>query len=130
MAKSLKAIKLIAERMVDNDKTRNLNYEGYDEIADVKFELPSELQRLQWIRAVPSTDGYDAIEAGTRILTSTDPRVTFQPLRSDEDTKELANNHETNLLWQLKGANRRRPTKVEADLVENALKYASVGTGH
>lgn len=126
MAKSMKGIKAIAERMVDSDKARDAEYQGYDQIADIEFELPAELKELQWIRAVPSTDGYDAIEAGARVLTSTDPRVTYQPLRDNQETKDLANQHETSLSWQLKGANRRRPTKVEADMAKHALKYSSV----
>ena len=126
MAKSMKAIKAIAKRMVESDKPRDAEYQGYDQIADIEFELPKEMKEIQWVREVPSTDGYDAIEAGARVLTSTDPRVTYQPLRDNQETKDLANQHETSLLWQLKGANRRRPTKVEADMAKNALKYSSV----
>ena len=112
-------------RMIDADKQRDEAFKYYDRVYHNEWELPAELAALQWIRAVKSTEGADAVEAGVRVLTALEPKPKFHPPLDNVETKEAANEVEKILTWQLKSANRRRPISVQADLVKSSLLYAS-----
>ena len=116
----------LATRMVDADKERNKAFQGYEDMYHCDAYFPEELSKLDWFRGVISTDEHDAIEGGTRILTTTEPKITVLPLSDDLDNKEEANKREHILAWHLKNANRRRSNKVEADVMRSALMYSAV----
>lgn len=120
-----KYIKL-AERMIEADRERDLAFKGYEDMYHCTAAFPHDLMELPWFRKVVSTDPHDAIEGGTRIMTSTEPRVTVMPLADDIENKEEANKRERILSWHLKNSNRRRSSKVEADIMRSALMYSAV----
>lgn len=126
MLKPFKDYVELAEAMEEADKERDRTFQEYDRMYHSEWDMPAEFTAAQWIRRVVSTDPHDAIYAGMRVLSSIAPRIRFTPLRSDPDTKRTANEIEKNLSWQLKAANRRRPQKVEADVVHSALMYSAV----
>lgn len=120
-----KYIKL-AERMIAADRERNLAFSGYEDMYHCTAKFPQSLRELPWFRVVVSTDPHDAIEGGTRIMTSTEPKITVMPMGDDLANKEEANKRERILMWHLKNANRRRSSKVEADIMRSALMYSAV----
>ncbi|MFA5379505.1 MAG: hypothetical protein WC455_27355 [Dehalococcoidia bacterium] len=126
MPDNLEKYRKLAERMIQADRDRNLAFQGYEDMYHCKASFPNELNALPWFRKVVSTDPHDAIEGGTRIMTSTEPRITVMPLADDIDNKEEANKRERILGWHLKNSNRRRSNKVEADIMRSALMYSAV----
>ena len=116
----------LAERMLKEDGERDRAFEEYDRMFHSDFELPKEVNDLQWIRTEVDTSPHDAVSAGTRVLSTLDPGITVQPTRKNLATKELANSWERNLLWQLKSADRRRQAGIVRDVVKSSLLYDEV----
>lgn len=122
----LKHYTQLAKDMINADSERDAAFLEYENMYHIRWELPAEMQRLEWVRAYRDSDPHDAIEAGVRTLATLAPSVTFTPLRNDPLTKRDANFIERNLSWQLKSANRRRASPIEADVVRSALLYGAV----
>jgi len=116
----------LAETMIEADTERDQAFEAYEDMWHADWELPSPLGREMWIRKVVSTEPHDSIRLGTNVLSTLDPVITYQPLANNTPTKELANQWEKNLLWQLKSASKRRPVSVIRDCVQSALLYDEV----
>lgn len=122
----IKEVIKIAKDMVHADELRDKAFADYEDMYHSRWELPAEMQSLEWVRKYIDTDPHDAVEAGVRVLASLEPSITFTPLRNEPLTKRDANHIERNLLWQLKSANRRRSSSIEADVVRSALLYSAV----
>lgn len=122
----LKHYQGIAEQMILEDRQRDQAFEAYEKMDRCEWDLPSQVNALQWVRKVISTDPHDAISAGARVLSGLDDRLTIMPLSTNVESKELANNWERNLRWQMMSANRRRQGKVQRDIARSALTYDEV----
>src|SRR3990167_4242152 len=123
MAKNFAYYEKIAKRMIDDDRDRVKANNEYDRMDNNEWELPAQLKELQWVHNVKSTDPHDIIATGTRVLSSLDTRITFQPLASNIESKKRANEIERVLGWCMAQANRRRPGTVEKAVVRSALMY-------
>jgi hypothetical protein len=116
----------LAEKMIKADTERDRANDQYDQMDHVYWEGPSELRKIQWFRAVPSTDPHDAISAGVRVLSALEEDVSLQPLAANVETKKTANDNEKILKWQMDEANKRRQGTVQRSVVRSALKYDEV----
>jgi hypothetical protein len=121
-----KYYKGIAEQMIDEDRERDLAYINYEAMDRCEWDLPPQVNALTWIRKVVSTDPHDALSAGARVLSSLDDRLTIMPLSTNLENKQMANDWERNLRWQMMSANRRRQGKVQRDVARSALTYDEV----
>jgi len=126
MANDLKYFQDLAERWRREDITRHNALLAYDRMYHSEWSLPLEIEELRWVRKVISTDPYDAVAAGTRVLSTLMPHIRIQPTFNNEATKDKANNWERNLKWQLKSSNRRRQGGIVRDVVKSALLYDEV----
>lgn len=88
--------------------------------------LPKSVAKLKWIHKVVSTDPHDALRAGTRVLSSVEPRIKVHPMGTDEEARALANKTERALSWHFKNASRRRRASILRDVVLSALLYDEV----
>jgi hypothetical protein len=115
-----------AEKLVSAYRQRNILYDRYDQAFHGAWELPAELKPVAWMRAVTSMGPHDAVVAGTTVLSTLDPAITYQPLHDNVETKKEANLIERNLAWQLKNSEARRQGGVTRDIVHSALRYDEV----
>jgi hypothetical protein len=126
MAKRLDHYKTLAEKMIEADKDRDRMFKEYDKAWHLDWDLPESLRDKLWVRQTITTEPHDVIAAGVRMLAATDPVIEYQPLYGNQETKELANEWEKVLLWQLKSASRRRQAPVWRDFVHSALMYHEI----
>lgn len=124
--KDLSHYQKLAERMIEADRQRDRAYQAYDDMYHSDWSLPKALVDLEWVRKVISTDPHDAISAGTRVLSSLEPRIKVLPLADNQATKRRANEIERVLAWHLKQANSRRQGTIERDVVHSALRYDEI----
>lgn len=113
-----------AQRMIERDAARDKLFDELWAMYHLDWGPPEELRKLEWFRKAPSTLPRDAINTGAAILASSDPKITLMPLSDSPADATVANDRERNLLWQLKSANRRRPSTVQHDLAKSALVCA------
>jgi len=126
MARELKYFQDLAVRWTKEDRERQSAFRAYDQMYHNDWSLPPGIQELKWVRKVISSDPYDAVAAGTRVLSTLMPHIKIQPTFNNQATKEKANEWERNLKWQLKSANRRRQGGIVRDVVKSALLYDEV----
>jgi len=126
MVEKLEHYKELAEKMIKQDEKRNLANDDYDKMDHNEWAAPSNLRDLDWFRKYISTDPSDAINAGTRVLSALDERLTLQPVADNQDTKNRANEIERALKWVMSQVDRRRQGSVVRSVVRSALKYDEV----
>jgi hypothetical protein len=119
-------IRDIAEEMCEADKDRDDMYEKIDKLVHMDWELPAEWKSLGWITAIKSSEPYDIIHAGTRVLATRQPRIQITPLHYNPETRAHFNQIETALMWQYKQASRRTHANPTRNIVESALRYDEI----
>jgi len=122
----LKDYQKIKDEMIEADRKRDSYFKAYEDIAHLKDNMPEDWIELGWIHWINSTDPYDALETGVRILSTVDPKVTFQPMASDLSTRERANMIEKVLKWNFDCANSRREETIQGDMMRSALLYRAI----
>ena len=126
MPKKLEHYQELAEEMIKKDEPRNRMNDKYDNMDHVDWVPDSELSKLWWFRANPSTDPHDAISAGVRVLSAQKEGITLQPLAANVETKQKANENERVLSWTMDQVNKRRQGTVQKSVVRSALKFDEV----
>ncbi|MHC4639509.1 MAG: hypothetical protein ACYTBV_18735, partial [Planctomycetota bacterium] len=126
MPHELRHYQELAQKMVRDDSERNTVNRKYDDMDHVKWSAPDKLRKQGWFRSSPSTDPHDAISAGVRVLSALKEGVTLQPLASNPETKNEANNREKVLEWVMDQVNKRRQGTVQRSVVRSALKFDEV----
>ncbi len=126
MAQPLKHYVNLAKRMIQYDKNRDAMFLQQDAMWRREWTLPEGMEDTDWIRKVVSTDGHDAVRAGTRVLSALDERIKVLPLSEEADERERVARVGKALKWHLSNAARRRRTSVRRDLVLSALRYDEI----
>jgi hypothetical protein len=116
----------LAQEMVQADRERDQMLSAMDDMWHNRWSLPKEVADLRWIHKVVSTDPHDAIRAGTRVLSSVEPRIKLHPTAPNEETRANADKIERALSWHFRNASRRRRASVVRDVVLSALLYDEV----
>jgi len=125
----MKKAKYYAERnreVIQSNRERNKLFEKVDDMVELRYELPDELRQLKHMRTIKSTAPLSAILVSRRTLATVEPQPFIQPLNDEEGTKQLANQTEKILKWQLRQASRRGQKDIVGDIVESALRYDMV----
>lgn len=126
MVDKLEHYQKLAENMIKLDEDRNDMNNKYDQMDHVDWEPDSELRKLWWFRATPSTDPHDALSAGVRVLSAQKEGLTLQPLAANTATKDKANDNERVLSWIMDQVNKRRQGTVQKSVIRSALKFDEV----
>lgn len=110
-----------------DDRDKVLMFEGIEQMVHNEWDLPEEIKlQADWCRPVPSTDPYDAVRAGSNIMSGREPIVRFLPMAPNEPSKRLANDMERVLKSWYNLASRRRPIPLTADITYSAFMYGMV----
>lgn len=120
------AIKSIANDIMQANSSRNRMLRAMDDYYQGKWDLPSPLDKMSWVRKVVTTDPHDAVRAGTRVLSALNPNIKIHPFHNDEANKVKANEWEQQLKWHFTNASLRRRATILADIVMSALLYDMV----
>lgn len=124
--KSLHHFQETAQTMIHQDRQRDDMLRAMDAMWQNNWSLPAPLSGLKWIHKVISTDPHDALRAGTRTLSSVEPRIKVQPLGPNPAARKHADKLERFLGWHFRQANRRRRANVLRDIVLSALLYDEI----
>ncbi|KAA3643421.1 MAG: hypothetical protein DWQ07_23190 [Chloroflexi bacterium] len=124
--KSLNYYQGLANEMVQADRGRDAMLRAMDDMWHNRWSLPKGISNLRWVHKVVSTDPHDALRAGTRVLSSVEPRIKLQPLAPNEATREKTDGIERALGWHFRNASRRRRANVLRDVVLSTLLYDEV----
>jgi len=99
-----------------------------DKIARLDWSLPSGMDD-EWIREVKTTAPHDAIRAAVRVLSALDERIKIDPFtipgNLGEFARDIANQWEIALKWQMDKAVRRRAI-LRQDVVRSAVMYDEI----
>jgi hypothetical protein len=124
--KKFSELQELAEDMVEADSERDKMFKGMDDMFNLVWNLPQTMEVMKWLRIVKSTDPYDQIRAGTRVLTTLKETVKIDPFSDDPTSQEKANLLEHVLKSNMVNATRRRGVNIIADLVMSGLMYGEI----
>jgi len=113
-----------AQVLIDQDSDRDKLFDGIDKMVNLDWEAPEVLTKLQWVRPQVELFFRQIVEAATRILSDSKPRISL--VSYDPDKEELVNAHEKVLKWQLHAASRRRSETIVHDMAESAVRYSMI----
>lgn len=125
MPKTIDYYKGLWSEMIENDKRKVDHFKEIDNAIEFGLKLPEDLRKLKWMRNIQSTLPAEVMVVGTKILSTIEPKVYYQPVNSSEANKKKANEIEQNLLWQIVQMDKRTPQGIVPNIVESALRYDS-----
>jgi len=114
------------QKMEERDRPKNKMQAWMGKAWRGEWSLPAQMSDLKWIHKVVSSDPHDALRAGTRVLSSVEPKITILPLGQEEEDRDKMDRIERALLFHLKNAKRRRRASILRDIVKSALLYDEV----
>jgi hypothetical protein len=118
----------IARNLIDDYADLRKMQEQTDKIARLDWSFPSGMD-AEWIREVKTTAPHDAIRAAVRVLAGLDERIKIDPFtipgNFGEFAREIANQWEVALKWQMDKAVRRRAV-LRQDVVRSAVMYDEI----
>lgn len=126
MAEPFEYYQNLASQLIDKHRDRDNLFEGMDKMYHGEYNLPGELEQVEWMYKMTSTDPHDSVETGARVLSTVMPKITYHPRLPTGENKKRANEIETMLQWWLKGATKRRKTRIINDIMKSALLYDTV----
>jgi len=126
MVEKLEFFQELATDMIEADHPRDEMFQAMDAMWHAEWELPWEAANMSWLHKVVSTDPHDAVRAGTRVLSSVEPRIKLQPTAPLRENMEKADSIERALGWHFKTAARRKRSSVLRDVVHSALLYDEI----
>jgi len=118
----------VAKDLIDSYRDLRKMQEQTDKIARLDWSLPSGMD-AEWIREVKTTAPYDAIRAAVRVLAGLEERIKIDPFtipgNLGEFSREIANQWELALKWQMDKAVRRRAI-LRQDVVRSSVMYDEI----
>jgi len=119
----ISAIQTRAGYLIEEYAGRNKLFGEFDVMFHGGSRLPGDLESLDWIMPIETSDAHDAIRAGTRVLSTLDPKVTFWPRNPNPENRKRASEIEHNLKWFLINASKRRQVGTVSKLMMSCLMY-------
>jgi hypothetical protein len=113
-----------AQVLIDQDKDRDEMFVGIDDMVNLEWEVPEVLSKLQWVKPQVELFFRQIVQAATRILSDSKPRISL--VSYDPNKEALVNAHEKVLKWQLHAASRRRSETIVHDMAESAVRYSMI----
>jgi hypothetical protein len=126
MNRDLEKIVEVVQGMVDADKERDRLFAGIDDMIHFRWNLPTAIRNLQWVKKFVTSDPYDAVNSTRKVFASVAPKIKYYPLASTQANKDKANEIERSLSWWLQNASRRGNSKIVDDIVSSAARYDEV----
>lgn len=118
----------LAKDLIDSHRDLRKMQEQTDKIARLDWSLPSGMD-ADWIREVKTTAPHDAIKAAVRVLSGLEESIKIDPFTIPGDfgefSREIANQWEIALKWQMDKAVRRRAI-LRQDVVRSAVMYDEI----
>jgi hypothetical protein len=109
------------------NKDRDDMFDAIDQAIKGEWDMPEELEQIDWVHKMVDPSFAITVEASIRILDDVNPEITIQPYDPLLGDADLADQHEKGVKWLLDGASRRRAATVVQDIIASACKYAEVG---
>ncbi len=103
---------------------RNDMYEEIDNAIHGEWELPEDFAKVDWATRAPDPAFAITVNAATRIIADTKPRISITPPKAELMT--VADEQEKGLGWLQSNASRRRNTHIISDVGASAVKYGEV----
>ncbi len=123
---SLEQYQQLADQMLRQDAEKDQMMAAMEAMWQSRWQLPEEIGALRWMHKVISTDPHDALRAGVRVLSGTDPRIKVLPVGLGVDKTTPTEEVERALAGLFHQANRRRQATVLRDILLSALLYDEV----
>ncbi|KKN62881.1 hypothetical protein LCGC14_0507340 [marine sediment metagenome] len=126
-------IKRTSARMIEANKGLRKAQLAYERISRLQYELPAELNELDWIRPIIDTAPYDALRGIVRALSNLDEQLNIHPatvykVNEDDESRDAgltANKWEKNLQWQMGGVAKRRKA-FRSSIIKSAALYEEI----
>ena len=114
----------LAEKMVRLDSDRNKTYNKIQDMWDCKWELPTGLKGLNYIREFITTGPHDAMLAASRTFSSQMPFISVMPLSASD--RQHSEDIEEALEWHLFRALRRSPFSPLYGMMNTAVMFSEI----
>ncbi len=101
-------------------------YNKIEKMVDGDWTLPTEVEELDWMGPVVSSDPDSALETGVRTIGAEDPKFFLTPLAPGEDNQETVDNLEAWIAWEWKWGDFRTDKDATKDIIRSALTYGRV----
>lgn len=121
MKRKLELIKSEAEETISFYAQRNKKNAEFDRMAASNWNLAVY---KEGIRKTVSPAPANAIQTSVKVLGAETPKLKYTPVGPHPDDRATASKIERGLLWELKSASKRSPTKLVPDIIRSALQYA------
>ena len=103
---------------------RDRMFDEIDEAINGDWELPAELQKVDWAMRAPDPSFAITVDAAIRIVTDLDPDISIVPTSADK--VQIADAHEKAVRWFLANASKRSSQPVMGDISTSAGRYGEV----
>jgi hypothetical protein len=120
-----KKIQQIAADLIEADEDNVKMMRAMDDMWQMRWNLPSQIAGLPWVRKKVSSDPHDAVRAATRVLATVMPKLKLTPLAANIETRDRTDELERALMWHLALAFNRK-AKPLSTIVWQALMYDRV----
>jgi len=126
MPESMSYYRSLAAEMIEQDADK-LEIQGMsDDMYYLNWELPGELEEVEWIRKQIDLQPHNAIFGAARIYSTLLPNVKIDPVAKGKENKQRANELETWVKWMFENAAMRRETAALRDILLSAILYDEV----
>lgn len=109
------------KRKLEMDRASVDEMKAYDDIADMKWNLPAGLSRLNYAVKYVDPIGHDAEKTATNFFDTYQPKIDILP-RGPED-KEKAEELERFLEWHMMRANQHGETQPFRTMLKHSVRY-------
>lgn len=116
-----KAIIERIQRRMELDEYRNAEYSHFDNMDDMKWDLPTGWESKDWIRKSINPHAHNALKDACNIFDTHNPKWNVVP-RGPQD-KENAERLERWLEWSMQQANTRSGPSPFRTMLRHAIKY-------
>lgn len=120
------SIKDMSRDMISEQQERNRVFEAMDAMFHGDWTPPGDLSNLDWF--IPRADSrpHDAVKIASQVLSTLEPKITYQPLNPNPANKARANEKEQMLKWWTMSGMKRTKASQLSDLVMSAIMYDTI----
>jgi hypothetical protein len=108
---------------ITNDSDRDNYLEQFDDILNIDWDLPKNLQALPWMRAMKTSAAADGIDSAIRTFSTVLPTLHVHGNNSGAPERQRAKDIEDALMWHFIKANQRGIRRPLELLNDSVIKY-------
>lgn len=113
-----------ANYLISLHKDRDDMFDAIDDAINGEWDLPEELEKVDWAMRAPEPSFAITANAAISILADSKPDISIVP--TDISRALIVDAHEKGLGWMLANASKRRNQHIVGELGESAVKYGEV----